>query len=460
MPLHYLQEVMTDRQRKELRGGTAMNDHRHNSQIKILVTAAGGFLGSHLVRALKSSGYDVVCSGRNTDQLRARFPDCTVIKADFTQDQKVEDWLPRLTGVAVVINAAGIFRERGFNTFTAVHRDGPIALFRAAEQMGVRRVIQISALGADAGATTAYHLTKKAADETLATLSVEWIIVQPSIIYGDGAKSLAFLTALAALPVIPLVGKGNQLLQPVSITDVTTAVLHLVRSADVTRTTLAAVGADSATLCTILKTLRRWLGLQPTVTLRIPLGLVSTIAKLGQVLRWQFVHPAAVSMLCRGNVADPSPFARVLKRAPLTFTHAFQECQSQAADRRQASLYFLRSVLRLSIASVWLIAGVISLWVYPREASESLLVRSGIPAEMAPYVLNLLAGTDIGLGLGTWMKWHLPFIAIIQLCLIVGFSLVIAVSLPEFVIHPFGAVVKNMPLFAATLVMLALEQER
>jgi hypothetical protein len=130
------------------------------------------------------------------------------------------------------------------------------------------------------------------------------------------------------------------------------------------------------------------------------------------------------------------------------------------ADRWQASLYFLRPMLRLSIASVWLIAGAISLWVYPREASESLLVRSGISREMAPYVLNLLAVADIGLGLGTWMKWHLPTTTIIQLCLIVGYSLIIAVTLPEFVIHPFGAVIKNLPLFVATLVMLVLELEQ
>jgi uncharacterized protein YbjT (DUF2867 family) len=437
-----------------------MDEHTNNCMSKILVTGAGGFLGTHLVRTLRSQGYEVLCCGRNANRLHTLFPDCTIISADFAVDKKMEQWLPHLVGVDVVINTAGIFRERGLNTFAAVHRDGPIALFQAAAQAGVRRVIQISALGADAGATTAYHMTKKTADEMLATLAIEWIIVQPSIIYGDGAKSLAFLQALAALPVIPLVGKGNQLLQPVSISDVTTAVLHLLHPAVTTQLTLAAVGADPVTLSAMLKTLRRWLGLAPTVTLPTPLGLVHAIAMLGQIMKWQFVHPAAVSMLCRGNVANPDSFAKVLGRTPQTFTHAFQAHSSRTADRWQAALHFLRPMLRLSIASVWLIAGVISLWVYPREASENLLVRSGFSRETAPVLLSFLAIADIGLGLGTWMKWHLRLISIIQLSLILGFSMVIAVMLPEFVIHPFGAVVKNFPLFVATLVMLALEQER
>ncbi|UUZ56995.1 hypothetical protein LP419_20065 [Massilia sp. H-1] len=73
--------------------------------------------------------------------------------------------------VDVVINAVGIFRESGAQTFARLHTDTPCALFAAcAASDSVRLVIQISALGADQDADTAYHLSKKAADDFLATL--------------------------------------------------------------------------------------------------------------------------------------------------------------------------------------------------------------------------------------------------------------------------------------------------
>jgi uncharacterized protein YbjT (DUF2867 family) len=405
------------------------------------------------------AGHDVVCCGRDEGRLRQLFPGCSTVGGDFSRDRKPEDWLPRLQGVSVVVNAAGIIQQRAQDTFANVHRDGPIALFQAAQRAGVRRVVQISALGSDAEATTEYHRTKRAADDFLSHLSLEWVILQPSIVYGAGARSFAFFASLAALPVIPLVGRGDQRIQPVWVKDLTEAVVRLVQPVGPTQLRLAVVGPEPITLRTFLRQVRRWMGLPSTTTLPIPLGVIRLVAYLGDVLRWQFVTSATLSMLFRGNVADPSPFTKTVGIAPRAVTEALSDNPSWQSDRWHAALYLLRPLLRFSIALVWIASGVVSLLLYPREGSEALLLKSGIPAAMASAVLNLTACLDIGLGIATWLKWQLPFVVAAQLILIMMFSGIIAVALPEFWLHPFGPLLKNVPLFVATLVMLAIEQE-
>ncbi len=59
------------------------------------------------------------------------------------QDLTEEAWLPRLQGIDLVINAVGIIREQGDQRFDSLHRDAPIALFRAAQRAGVKKIIQI-----------------------------------------------------------------------------------------------------------------------------------------------------------------------------------------------------------------------------------------------------------------------------------------------------------------------------
>jgi uncharacterized protein YbjT (DUF2867 family) len=77
----------------------------------------------------------------------------------------------RLTGVDAVINTVGILREGRGRRF-AIHDQVPRALFAACPEAGVRRAIQVSALGADASAASRFHLSKRAADDFLATLDL------------------------------------------------------------------------------------------------------------------------------------------------------------------------------------------------------------------------------------------------------------------------------------------------
>ena len=129
----------------------------------VLITGASGFIGSHIAEALAEAGHEVRCAVRKCPST-GRWRRFRCIPADYTRDFDPVVWQRRLEGVDVVVNAVGILREHGSQTFEALHDRAPRALFAAAA--GVR-IVQISALGADEEASSRYHLSKKAADDAL-----------------------------------------------------------------------------------------------------------------------------------------------------------------------------------------------------------------------------------------------------------------------------------------------------
>src|SRR5688500_4526228 len=117
--------------------------------MKVLLTGASGFIGRHLARTLHQRGHLVVC-GLHRSVPAAGSASCDQLQSvNYVTDVEPAAWQERLRGVEVVINAVGLIRERGLETFDALHIRAPIALFTAAASAGCRRIVQISALGAD-----------------------------------------------------------------------------------------------------------------------------------------------------------------------------------------------------------------------------------------------------------------------------------------------------------------------
>ncbi|MDH4185676.1 MAG: NAD(P)H-binding protein [Nitrospira sp.] len=425
---------------------------------QVLVTGASGFIGSHITQALCLAGYDVICCGRDTTRLKAQFPSCRVVEYDFTKPPTSDFPDSLLRGVSVVINASGIIQEHGANTFETVHRDGPIALFRAAERAGVRRIIQISALGSDTHATTRYHRTKQAADNVLKTLSVEWVILHPSLVYGTGGRSHAFFSALAALPILPLPGHGDQQVQPVHINDFVLGIVRLLQSTAPSHVTLAVVGPEPVTFRQFMEAIRKWLGMTAGPTLAVPMGLISLVARIGDIVRSEFVNTDTLSMLRRGNTADPTAFQRLTSVEIQSLSKGLPAAAGTSPDLIMARLYFLSPLLRLSIATVWIGSGVVALFFYPHDISEAWLRRTGIPSAWTGLTLTAASMLDIILGLAMLARWRMPLILASQLVLILGFTVILTARMPELWAHPFGPLLKNFPLCIATLVLWALER--
>lgn len=271
--------------------------------MKILLTGASGFIGGYILQALEQAGHTVIPVSRHHG-------------FDFRQMLMPEDWLIRLQGVDAVINSVGIIAETRGQTFEALHHRAPAALFRACVMAGVPRVVQISALGADEQAFTPYQLSKKAADDVLRELPLEWFVLRPSLVYGKGGKSSALFRFMARLPVIPLVGDGKQRIQPVHVSDVVATVLQCLQAASARRT-LDVVGAYSLTFVEWLQTMRLEAGEKPAPTLPIPFSLIMATAHVGRFLV-PMLHPDNLRMLQRGNTADVQPLAAFLGRMPLS----------------------------------------------------------------------------------------------------------------------------------------------
>jgi len=327
--------------------------------MNIVVTGASGFIGSHLVQALSRAGHTVVACVRDTRAAHRRWsstlPDLKIIQGDFYNDHDASVWQPRLNNIDIVINAVGIIRESGKHTFEALHTLAPCALFLACQKAGVKRVIQISALGADDTALSQYHLSKRAADDCLMSLAMDWVIMMPSIVYGPGAKSMALFQAMAALPVIPLIDSGDQPVQPIHINDLCRGVMQLVEQENPCKLRIEMVGPEPVTMKDIHTQLREWLALGKARFISVPYSFAITGAQLSGFLGNRFLRkrvlknspPASQStsvetleMLRNGNTGDVRPFVKQFGFMPMSFEYALRETPAQQADFWQASLYF------------------------------------------------------------------------------------------------------------------------
>ncbi len=421
--------------------------------MRILLTGASGFIGRHLLQRLLADGHDVVAAVRTPLALRA--PRLTEVHADFAKDSDKSVWLARLTGIDAVINTVGIFRESGEQNFANLHIATPCALFAACAEAGhVRLVIQLSALGADAGAASGYHRSKKLADDFLAGLPLRAAIVQPSLVYGRDGASARLFRALASMPLCLRFGRAPQLVQPIHIDDAVAAIVALLGSSDSGRIALA--GPQALPFTSYLDALRRAMGMGRLPLLPLPAFAGRWFARLARLLPGSLIDEAAWHMLERGNAADPAATVRLLGRAPRGVQSFIDDPR---AERTRAKLDWLLPLLRASVAAVWLATAAVSFGLYPARDSYELLERSGVPPSLGPLMLYGAATLDLLIGLGILLLRRRGWLWLLQLGLIGYYTVYIAFRLPEFLLHPYGPLTKNLPLLAAIWLLYEFDKE-
>lgn len=198
-----------------------------------LVTVFGGsgFVGTQAVRYLAKAGWRVRVAVRNPNlaykmRLLGDVGQIDVVQVNIRNPASIER---ALDGATASLNLVGLLRETGRQGFQAIHVMGARNIAEAARKTGLTRVVQVSAIGADAKATSKYLRTKAEGEAAVREIYPDAVIVRPSIVFGNGDGFFNRFAAMAQLsPALPLIGGGHTRFQPVFVGDVGQALAYAV----------------------------------------------------------------------------------------------------------------------------------------------------------------------------------------------------------------------------------------
>ncbi|MBW6398024.1 complex I NDUFA9 subunit family protein [Roseomonas sp. HJA6] len=270
------------------------------------VFGGAGFIGRQIVQRLARQGYTVRIAARDTERSARLRPLGDVgqvepVAASVTDDASVAR---AVAGADVVVNLVGILFERKRGDFERIHAEGAGRVARAAAAAGVRRLVQISALGADPDSPSLYARTKAAGEAAVREAFPDATILRPSVVFGPDDQFFNRFAGLAVLlPVMPVI-EGATRFQPVYVGDVADAVMAAIDRGDATGRTYELGGPRVMTMRDVLEfvlehTHRR----RPLVT--VPHGLAAFQARLGECLPTPPLTRDQLSLLARDNVVSP-----------------------------------------------------------------------------------------------------------------------------------------------------------
>ncbi len=427
--------------------------------MRVLLLGAGGFIGREIFAALTARGHRVVAAVRDP-AAAPPFAAEPAIAIDMNADVDAAAWLPRLAGIDAVVNCAGVLQGTRAQSIDAIHRRSPIALFDACERAGVRRMVQISAISAQCSAGTAYALSKLAADDHLRASALDWVVVRPSLVHARGAYGgTAALRAIAAFPfAIPVPAEGRQRFQPIHMDDVTRVVALALEDDRLVGKTIDPVGPDAITLSEILVDYRRWLGFGMARLLYIPRPLVKAAARLADRLGGP-LNSTALAQMEHGNTGDYEAFRATTGIEALSWKAALAAQPAHAQDRWHARLYFVRPLLRASLALLWIASGFAGLDGL-REWTPLLASTLGVPFVVAGAALIAACVFDIALACLLVRRWRPRRLAAIQAATILAYTAIATILWPSLWLESLGPLLKNIPVVAAVLALGAIEEDR
>jgi len=271
----------------------------------ILVTGASGFIGSRLVRRLRATGAGPIRAMVRSRSKAAGLDGVEVVEADLTQPQTLG---PSVEGVSVIVHAAAItanLKEPYRGAYDAINRGGTENLVAAAAAARVGRIVVLSGLGTRPAPKGTYMATRWGMEEAVRKSGIEHVILQPSVLFGEGAEFVAALARLARVsPVLPLLGSGSVRFQPLWVEDLVTCAVACVKGDPSMTGAIPLGGSEYATFKEVMQTICSAMSIR-RLMVPLPLPIARVQARLmAAVLPNPPLTPATLELFSFDNSTD------------------------------------------------------------------------------------------------------------------------------------------------------------
>ncbi len=294
--------------------------------IKVMVLGGAGFIGRHAVAALFKQNYQVVVGSRRPKRVEKRLkqPAQTYESREihFEKMPYAEQWRDSLQDIDAVINCVGILRERGKETYEAVHLHAPMALAQACKQKKIR-LIHVSALGLNHNHRSGFLRSKFKAEQLLGMSGADYCLVRPSLLDGQGGFGASWIRRLAQLPVHLLPKKANGKIAALDAEDLGDALARLVNlpiplNARPDEREFDLGGLQLRNLETYMQAMRLDHATEPARCIRVPSLLARVGSHICDVLHFSPFSFGHWELLQYDNVPRVNRLPELLGRPPRT----------------------------------------------------------------------------------------------------------------------------------------------
>jgi NADH dehydrogenase len=283
---------------------------------RIFMTGGTGFVGTNILRALGDRPVRLLV--RDYDEAaRAAGPTIETVVGDVTKPDSLRGAMDRCEAV---VHLVAIISEEGGATFDSVIRGGTVNVLREAQRAGVRRLLHMSALGTRNDPRFGYFEAKWQAEQAVEQSGIPWTIFRPSIIFGPGDGFISLLATLVkTAPVIPVVGAGRSLFQPIAVEEVAAAFVRALDDPATVGHIYELGGGKTYTYEELLNVVAERLGVsKPKV--HVPTGLMKGVVRLSSPLPKALRPPVTseqLKMLAIDNATNRSATAALIGREPI-----------------------------------------------------------------------------------------------------------------------------------------------